>query len=823
MKKFYSLLLLTLFGITFSFAQTIDESFVKPIPYKAAKITVIKELADGKILLGGKIDFYKDKKVNNLIRLNADYSLDETFVFNVDPKLEIRDAKIQSDGKIIVLMDNPTALAADHYPLYQLDSNGEIISSVTDLIMAKAIAIQADDKILVTGGDIGAYGSTSCYLHRYNSDFSIDQTFKNDLAFNASTSAVAVSNNGIYVSGAFTSVGDVAKNSLVKLNFDGNIDTTFDVGQGSNGSGFSMTLLEDGKLLVGGNFFNMKDNVTATSLIRLNSDGTFDSSFSCPYYSHASSEVGLKNSNIYIASSILGNGGMTSGNFLIRLKPDGTLDESFSAVKLNDESANNFTFSFIGEKIVYNSPDYIDNKYGLSVCNLQGNIEDSSNIKSSIYGSFDKGGYFNGKLLIKGDFIKINNVESFGIALLDENGAPDESFIFPSYKNKIKQLQVINDNSVFVGTKTTFINLDNHGQVIKDFDFKLDSELLEIAQFKVLDNGKILITDQWNLVLLNSEGIQESKFNLNSDPNFWITNLRFETQNDKIICAGQFESFGAEYGPKSKLIRFNSDASIDSTFKIDTETDSAISIIKILDSGEIILAGSFVNFNGIAVPNQLVKLSKDGEIDVKFNENLNIPKVGISGGEYYDYRKIEEVDSVVYITQVPSQVTALNLDGTIKSDFEMPDVIDNITDLVGVNAEESSPTSRKTKSVSTTDNFMYAIGTINNNNSGSSSTIVKLNLGKSSGSLSVGPTPQKEISNVQVYPIPVVEKMSLSFSNSIAPTKIAIYSVNGAEVYTADLKNTASPEIDMSKLNSGIYFVKVFSDKGTETKKIIKK
>ena len=153
----------------------------------------------------------------------------------------------------------------------------------------------------------------------------------------------------------------------------------------------------------------------------------------------------------------------------------------------------------------------------------------------------------------------------------------------------------------------------------------------------------------------------------------------------------------------------------------------------------------------------------------------------------------------------------------------MPAVIDNITDLVGVNAEESLPTSRKTKSVSKTDNFMYAIGTINNSNSGSPSTIVKLNLGKSSGSLSVSPTPQKEISNVQVYPIPVVEKMNLSFSNSIAPTKIAIYSVNGAEVYAADLKDKQSPEIDMSQLNSGTYFVKVFSDKGTETKKIIKK
>ena len=68
MKKLYSLLLFIVFGILSSNAQVLDETFVKPTTYKAAKITVIKELSEGKILLGGNIQFFKDKKVNNLIR-----------------------------------------------------------------------------------------------------------------------------------------------------------------------------------------------------------------------------------------------------------------------------------------------------------------------------------------------------------------------------------------------------------------------------------------------------------------------------------------------------------------------------------------------------------------------------------------------------------------------------------------------------------------------------------------------------------------------------------------------------------------------------------
>ncbi|MEP6928913.1 MAG: T9SS type A sorting domain-containing protein, partial [Flavobacterium sp.] len=155
---------------------------------------------------------------------------------------------------------------------------------------------------------------------------------------------------------------------------------------------------------------------------------------------------------------------------------------------------------------------------------------------------------------------------------------------------------------------------------------------------------------------------------------------------------------------------------------------------------------------------------------------------------------------------------------------EMPAVIDNITDIVGVkDTEDSSPVSRKAKSVSTSDNYMLAIGINNNSNSSSSSTIVKLNLGKLSGSLSVGPTPEKLASKIQVYPVPVAEKVSLSFSGSVVPNKIAVYSLSGKEVYSAKVQSTDNLEVDMSQFASGIYLIKLFSDSGVITKKIVKK
>lgn len=820
MKKFYSLLLITLFGLFSSYAQTIDESFVKPIPYKAAKINVIKELSDGKILLGGKIDFYKDKKVNNLIRLNADYSLDETFVFTGDPKLEVRDAKFQSNGNIIVVMDNSTALAADHYALHQLNQNGEILSSITDLIMAKSIAIQADDKVLVTGGEIDAYGSKSCYLHRYNSDFSLDETFNNDLAFNASTNTVVVSTEGIYVGGTFTTVNGITKNGLIKLNSDGILDTTFDIGEGAKGSPFSLTLQDDNKLLIGSNFFSTIENTFVSHMIRLNPDGTIDPGFSCQYGSYFSSVVTPKDSSIYIAAEMVIDN--ENNIYLIKLNSDGSLNEDFIPSKLNKYSYL-FAMGIVEDKILYNSSGNFGNKYGLSACDLSGNKIESQELKPTRFGTIESGAYFDGKLIIYGDFIKVNDVETFGIGLFDQNGTVDKSFLFGNYLGDIRQFQIMDDDTIYFSTLTKLVKLNSKGEVLKDFDFKNDTSLTQMTQFKVLSDGKIIATDGERFLKLNNDGTVDFKFNFNPSEDFWNTAIKFDLQGDKIICAVTYVNFSSTIY-NDKIIRFNLDGSVDETFKVNgSGPDRIQEKMKVLESGEVIVAGGFFNYNGLSVPNQIVKLSKNGEMDLKFNDNLSLFQVGYA--QNHDYRKIEEIDSVLYITEGDAKVTAINLDGTLKNNLEVSDSIDKINDIIVTSetaeGEESSETSRKAKS-QTNDNFLYAIGTKNETNA-VTSVIIKINLGKSSGSLGLDPTLEKENSAVKMYPVPVQENLNVTFSNAVSPQKIAVYSLEGKELYSANAENKSEIQVDMSKFATGVYFIKLSSDSGVVTKKIIKR
>lgn len=69
MKYFY--LWFTIFSInTFvTEAQTFDASFQNPVPIRASQTFSLKTLPDGKILVGGDLDFYGNQQINNLYAL----------------------------------------------------------------------------------------------------------------------------------------------------------------------------------------------------------------------------------------------------------------------------------------------------------------------------------------------------------------------------------------------------------------------------------------------------------------------------------------------------------------------------------------------------------------------------------------------------------------------------------------------------------------------------------------------------------------------------------------------------------------------------------
>jgi hypothetical protein len=72
-----------------------------------------------------------------------------------------------------------------------------------------------------------------------------------------------------------------------------------------------------------------------------------------------------------------------------------------------------------------------------------------------------------------------------------------------------------------------------------------------------------------------------------------------------------------------------------------------------------------------------------------------------------------------------------------------------------------------------------------------------------------------------IYPNPSRSKLNITIPNFADNAKVEVYNILGARVYKSEL-NKLNTSIDVSKWNSGVYLVRVSSDKETLTKRFVK-
>ena len=87
-------------------------------------------------------------------------------------------------------------------------------------------------------------------------------------------------NGQILVGGTFSHFNKVARKLLVRLNADGSVDSTFNAANGFTGDNVgTLALGAGGKIYVGGKFTKFGSSTRNVGLVRLNADGTLDTSF----------------------------------------------------------------------------------------------------------------------------------------------------------------------------------------------------------------------------------------------------------------------------------------------------------------------------------------------------------------------------------------------------------------------------------------------------------------------------------------------------------------------------------------------------------------
>lgn len=276
---------------------------------------------DGKIILAGEAVNIDNSSFDfALVRLGPDGILDRTFGSDGVVLTDFADASydsarslvLQADGKIVVagfiatLKDGE--LQTQDFALARYDPDGMLDTSfgtqgkvTTDFAggfdRAQGIAIQKDEKIVVVGVTAVADSEiTEFGLVRYNPDGILDSSFgkegkvTTEFGHNENmANAIAIQPDGKILAGGHTANESSKVAALVRYNTDGTLDPDFgDSGKviglfgGNDDDIYAIVLQADSKILVVGYALAFEGSGAQTqdfALVRLNTDGSFDTSF----------------------------------------------------------------------------------------------------------------------------------------------------------------------------------------------------------------------------------------------------------------------------------------------------------------------------------------------------------------------------------------------------------------------------------------------------------------------------------------------------------------------------------------------------------------
>ncbi len=271
---------------------------------------------DGKIVAAGSAqstivcDF-------GLARYLRDGTLDPTFGaggkvstnFNGNIISGVTDVVLQPDGKIVAAGGTGSSPSSLDFALARylsdgsLDtgfgSGGKVVTEMGGDEYIVSLVLQPDGKLVVAGTRRQSASGFDFVLARYLNDGSLDMSFDGDgkvtLSFfegSGHANAVVLMPDGKLVVGGYSFLFSPNLNNdftLVRLNSDGSLDTTF--GQsgkiftdftGSNGNDYLhyMALQPDGKLVaVGYSYSGITNTAHDFAIARYHSDGNLDSTF----------------------------------------------------------------------------------------------------------------------------------------------------------------------------------------------------------------------------------------------------------------------------------------------------------------------------------------------------------------------------------------------------------------------------------------------------------------------------------------------------------------------------------------------------------------
>ncbi len=776
-------------------------------------------LSDGKILIGGDFTSFNGTSVSRFARLNSDGSLDNSLNIGTGFNYAVKALAINRTGKYIVGGDFTNYNGTNRNAIVTLEPNGTPlmiqINGFSPGTRISSIFVTLNNNVLI-GGYFNTYGGTTVNgLVRVTMLGTIDKTFAPKLPPGTTIYKVIhhLSQNRIYICGENISNVRI----FARLQPNGSLDNEFNIGSGFSGIVRNFIIQSDNKIVVSGYFWEF-NSFTVNAITRLNPDGSRDTTFNKQTGANKKIKA-LKitsDKKIYIGGFFYQYNGINTGA-LIRLNQDGTQDTSFTPVIYPYVT----TFAIQPDQKVlvatsskelkrYNPSGSLDNSF-------QGATFDNHVNALCI---------LNDKILAVGLFTSLNGISSNRIIKLNSNGTIDLTFNPGSGANN-NILAILPDASGKVIIAGAFTQYDGNTAN--------------------------------RLAKINSDGSFDNTFNIGSGANDTIFCIAI--QNDgKILAGGSFTTWNGT--TKNRIVRLNSDGTLDPSFNIGSGFNQKVNNILVLDDGFILVSGTFTAYNGTS-RKKLALLAPNGMISPYFNseygpngliytmEKQSLNKI-ILGGDFTAYHNIGRnriarilncyhssneisvtacknytapdgqvyTESGTYIATIPN---ATGCDSVITINL----TIETISYTIGLNGNviEVTPSNLsyqwlncETNEVILGENSSIFTPTAN----GSYAAIISNGVCTDTTNC-VGITflnnSTPDIPRFTVYPNPAHHSLIINGVELVSRTRYEIITITGAIVDHGDLN---TPTISINKLPDGIYYLKICTNQTTHLIKFVK-
>jgi uncharacterized delta-60 repeat protein len=240
-----------------------------------------------------------------------------------------------------------------------------------------------------------------------------------------------------------------------------------------------------------------------------------------------------------------------------------------------------------------------------------------------------------GRLLVAGEFSRVNGSTRRTLMRLYPDGSVDDSFRLLDFNGAVKEVLVQRDGRLLVGGAFTRLDGEARGYLVRlhsdgavdpsfqpkggptsEFSVSMltptqqsDGRTLMGGLFRKVDGAAIT-----NLARLNVDGTLDTTFRLVRGASGPVTSVRV-LADDRILVAGFFDSIGTRNSPR--IARLLADGSVDSTFR-SPNPDAEIREVFPLPDGRTLISGRFTQVAG-AARRSLALLKADGSVDITFH------------------------------------------------------------------------------------------------------------------------------------------------------------------------------------------------------------